>query len=76
MRSMQGKCWVQRVIIHICHIYMKMKSLNDFFSNDFTKITKKTTKIKRLVSFIATMFAYDFNSFTRLLLRQKFCKVN
>lgn len=51
---------------------MKMKSLNDFFSNDFTKITKKnTTKIKRLVSFIATIFAYDFNSFTRLLLRQK-----
>lgn len=28
-----------------------------FFSNDFTKITKKkTTKIKRLVSFIATIF--------------------
>lgn len=76
MRSMQGKCWVQRVILHK-YIYMKMKSLNDFFSNDFTKITKKkTTKIKRLVSFIATMFAYDFNSFTRLLLRQKFCKVN
>lgn len=50
------------------YIYMKMKSLNDFFLNDFIKIIKKIMKIKRLVFFIVIIFVYDFNLFMRLLL--------
>lgn len=44
------------------YIYMKMKSSNDFFSNDFTKITKKKNNENKKVSIFYS------NYFLRMIL--------